>query len=78
MARAAPRHRELRELVQGQGRAEHLARLGMWVDRCTPDRAVGHDPGAASYPIYLSALARHGVGLLPDHRLVALERKGPP
>ncbi|MEQ9260528.1 MAG: FAD-dependent oxidoreductase [Roseovarius sp.] len=56
--------------------AQHLAQQGAQVTLSTPDRAVGRDLGAASYPVYLSALARHGVRLLPDHHLLAVERDG--
>lgn len=53
--------------------AQHLAEHGAHVTLATPDRAVGRDLGGVSAPTYLAALARSGVRLLTDHRLVGVD-----
>lgn len=56
--------------------AEFLARRGCRVELCTPDRLVGRDLGASSYPVYLGNLARAGVVLTPTTALAGVTRAG--
>jgi 2,4-dienoyl-CoA reductase-like NADH-dependent reductase (Old Yellow Enzyme family) len=61
---------------QAASLAEFLTRRGCAVELCSPDRLIGRELGASSYPIYLGALARAGARLTPDHALAAVERAG--
>jgi hypothetical protein len=56
--------------------AEFLARRGVAVEICTPDRLVGRDLGGSSYPVYLGSLARAGVVMTPNHAVTGIARTG--
>jgi 2,4-dienoyl-CoA reductase-like NADH-dependent reductase (Old Yellow Enzyme family) len=61
---------------QGVALADFLSRRGVCVEIASPDRLIGRELGASSYPVYLGNLARTGVTLSPNLRLSCVEREG--
>lgn len=53
---------------------ERMVGAGSTVEIVTPDRHVGHEVTGTAYPPYLRFLYRHGVAMIPDHRLTRVER----
>ncbi|MGH6719595.1 MAG: N-methylproline demethylase, partial [Alphaproteobacteria bacterium] len=56
--------------------AEFLAARGAQIEFATPDRAPGLEMGGTNFTIHYRELARRGVALTPDARLVAVRREG--
>ena len=55
---------------------ERMVAAGSTVELVTPDRHVGHEVTGTAYPAYLGSFYAAGVRLTPDHRLVAVRRRG--
>lgn len=53
-----------------------LAERGHDIALVTPDRMIGRELGGLSLPQYMEQLYAAGVRLLPDHRLLGIERDG--
>lgn len=56
--------------------AEYIAATSGKVDLMTPDRMVAEDVGVTNHAIHLRNLYATGVTILPDRRLLSLERDG--
>ncbi len=56
--------------------AEFLAAAGARVEFVTPERMLAPEVGGTSYPPYLRAFSRHGVGIALNLRLKGIRREG--
>ncbi len=60
---------------QGISCAEYIVQQGSVVKLVTPDRSIAQEVGGTNYPIYLKLFYEHGVAMLPNRRLISIERK---
>lgn len=60
---------------QGISCAEYLAQRGGKVKIVTPDRSVAQEVGGTNYPIYLKRFYEHDVEMLPNRRLMSIQRE---
>ena len=59
---------------QGISCAEFILHKGSSVTVVTPDRSVAQEVGGTNYPVYLKLFYQHGVKMLPNRRLLGIER----
>ena len=56
--------------------AEHLSEHATRLEVATPERHLGIEVGATTFPVYLEKLYRRGVTMSPDRRLLSVRRDG--
>lgn len=56
--------------------ADWLCKTGKKVEIVSPDRMIGRDLGGQTYPMYLENLYKAGAQMVPDLRLIGIEKQG--
>ena len=60
---------------QGVSCAEFVALRGSSITIATPDRSIAQEVGGTNYPVYLKLFYQLGVEMMPNQRLIDIQRK---